>query len=284
MQERKQQNDIFAYLILIILILAVILLLSTIALLITKAVVNNRTPDATPEQTEQPQKDLDTSLPTHAVELENTPDAGMDYIDQMVFFGESTTTHLKARGVLRDGNQTKQVWADESGTKTLSSRLLSETLIYPKTGESLTVAQAVSAEKPTYLVLSFGLNNISGFIKNKSLYVNNYKKMIDTVLENSPETRIILQSVYPVSSNCISFSVDGATVCSYTKILNGWLQEIAAEYENVRYVNTASVLYDETGMLAPAYDQGDGVHLTTAAYQQILYYLRTHAWQDEHSS
>lgn len=221
---------------------------------------------------------------THAVELWQTADAGMEYIDQMVFFGESTTSHLRSRGMLRDGTETKQVWADESGTKTLSSKLLSETLIYPKTGESMTLYQAVATERPTYLVLSFGLNNLSSFIGNKSLYVNNYKRLIDTIRQASPDTRIILQSVYPVSDACTSFSVDSRTVCSYTRTLNGWLREIAAEYDNVRCVDTASVLYDEDGMLASICDAGDGVHLTTAAYTRILYYLRTHAWQEAPSS
>ena len=217
-------------------------------------------------------------------ELGQTADAGTEYIDQMVFFGESTTSHLRSRGVLRDGAKTWQVWADESGTKTLSSRLLSETLIYPKTGEHLTIAQAVAAERPTYLVLSFGLNNLSGFIGSKALYVNNYKKLIQAIQQASPDTKILLQSVYPVSSACTSFSVDGKTVCAYTRTLNGWLRELAAEYDNVRYVDSASVLYNEDGMLAAEYDAGDGVHLTTVAYTRILAYLRTHAWPEAPSS
>ena len=74
--------------------------------------------------------------------------------------------------------------------------------------------------------------------------------------------------------------MDGTTVSSYTETLNEWIREIAASHENVRFVDTASVLKASDGTLLSAYDVGDGVHLSTDAYTQILLYLRTHAWKD----
>lgn len=282
MTEKKNSNLIFAYLILIIIILTIVCILAALCLLVVK--IANRDPAEATEvqsliQTKDP-ADEPTSLPTYDPILEESPDAGMTYIDQMIFFGESTTTHLRSRGVLSGGTETHQVWADSSGTKTLSSKLLSETLVYPPTGENLTLAAALEKEQPAYLVLSFGLNNIAHFVNNKQNYVNNYNKLIDAVKKASPNTRIILQSVYPVSAACDDFSVAGATVCSYTETLNGWIREIASTHENVKFADTASMLKASDGTLLPAYDSGDGVHLTAQAYQQILQYLRTHAWQN----
>ena len=37
--------------------------------------------------------------------------------------------------------------------------------------------------------------------------------------------------------------------------------------------------YDSEGKLATSFDNGDGIHLTKSAYEEILAYLRTHAWQ-----
>ena len=281
MTKKKPSDLTFAYLILIILILTVVCILASLCLLVVKIV--NRDPtepnEPTGLQTEEV-TDEPVSLPGYDPILEESADAGMAYIDRMIFFGESTTTHLRSRGVLSGGTETHQVWADSSGTKTLSSKLLSETLVYPSTGENLTLAAALEKEQPAYLVLSFGLNNIAHFVNNKQNYVNNYNKLIDAVQKASPNTRIILQSVYPVSAACDDFSVDGATVCSYTETLNGWLREIASTHENVKFADTASMLKAADGTLLPAYDSGDGVHLTAQAYQQILHYLRTHAWQD----
>ena len=83
-----------------------------------------------------------------------------------------------------------------------------------------------------------------------------------------------------MSAACDDFSADGATICSYTEILNGWIREIASTHENVKFADTASMLKASDGTLLPACDNGDGVHLTAQAYQQILQYLRTHAWQN----
>jgi lysophospholipase L1-like esterase len=281
MKQKQPSNLIFAYLILIILILSVICILASATLLIVK--LTNRDEISTEALTQIPEEsetDQPVSKPLHDPLLGETADAGMEYIDGMIFFGESTTTHLRARGVLSGGTDTHQVWADSSGTKTLSSKLLSEPLIYPPTGESLTLAEALAKEQPKYMVLSFGLNNIAHFVNNKSNYVNNYNKLISAITQASPETKIILQSVYPVSAACDDFSVDGTTVCSYTETLNEWICEIAGTHENVRFVDTASVLKAADGTLLSSYDAGDGVHLSADAYTQILLYLRTHAWKE----
>lgn len=208
--------------------------------------------------------------------LAATEDRGMDYIDRMIFFGESTTAHLKARGVLSGGTATQQVWQDESGTRTLTSKITSEPLIYPPTGEYLTVAEACRRTRPEYLVLSFGLNGIWGFVNDPERYVFCYGKLIDAVREASPDTAILLQTVYPVRENTV-FSTDAVTLNRHIEEINRLLPLVCAAHENVSIVDTASVLRDTNGALAAEYATEDGIHLTAAAYQSILYYLRTHA-------
>lgn len=201
------------------------------------------------------------------------------YLDTLVFFGESTTAHLRSREVLSGGKKTTQVWADDSGTRMLSSQGLSTPILYPETGELLTVFEACAKKRPSYLVLSFGINGISKFVEHKELYVNNYQKLIHTVQSASPDTKIILQTVYPVRA-ANGFSVDTETLNRYITVLNDWLFEIASENENVKIADTASVLRDTDGKLLAAYDAGDGLHLNKQAYQAILHYLGTHAWPE----
>ena len=268
------------YLLLIIAILLVITLICAATLGVLSLIP---TPDPTEDTTEIPsasEEDTPASVTPEEVLMGETEDAGITYIDKMIFFGESTTAHLRSRGVLSGGRDTTQVWEDDSGTKTLSSKLLSETVNYPPTGEKLTLAQALEKEQPDYIVLSFGLNSISGFINNKSTYVNNYNRLINAIQAASPNTRIILQTVYPVTAACDAWKESGEEICEYTRTLNQWLLEIAAAHENVRVVDTASVLTDANGCLHASYDyNGDGIHLTTEAYEKILHYLRTHAWE-----
>ncbi len=212
-----------------------------------------------------------------------TADAGETYLDRMIFFGESTTSHLRSRGVLRGGTQTHQVWSDASGTRMLSSRVTSQTIVYPPTGELLTPAEACARAKPAYLVLSFGQNGLVRFAEDPEHYVICYKKLIDALLAASPDTKILLQTVYPLGAQG-SYSLDLAALNQAIDALNARLPEIAAAYGNVRVVDTASVLRDANGCLSASLDNGDGQHLNTEAYQRILFYLRTHAWQTESTS
>lgn len=275
--DSKTENNLLAYLILIIAALTVLCLIATAVFAIVK--IADRAPET---ETEAPTESDTDSTPTQVspqlVTMAETPDAGMEYIDSMIFFGESTTAHLRARGVLSGGTSTRQVWADASGTRMLSSRTTSEPITYPETGEALTIAEACERAKPEYLVLSFGLNGITGFVANKTSYVNSYNKLINAVKQASPNTKIILQTVYPVC-RADGFTVDTATLNAHIQTLNSWLPEIAAAHENVRVADTASVLYNSEGMLAASFDNGDGIHLTRSAYEEILAYLRTHAWQ-----
>ena len=280
----RNDDRIFAYLLLTIVALSVIALLCAAALGIAVLATGGNgegteDPTSPTEDTTSPITDVWT--PPAQVTLEETADAGMEYIDKMIFFGESTTSHLRSRGVLSDGKDTHQVWEDRSSaTKTLTSKLLSEPIDYLPTGERLTIAQALEKEQPAYVVLSFGLNNITTFINNKSSYINNYNKLINAIHQASPNTKIILQTVYPVTAACNAWAESGREISDYTRTLNQGLLEIAASHENVRVADTASVLTDANGCLDSVYDvSGDGIHLTTAAYEEILYYLRTHAWQ-----
>lgn len=215
----------------------------------------------------------------HSPWLSETADEGTSYLDEMIFFGESTTSHLRARGVLRGGTQTHQVWSDASGTRMLSSKITAQPIVYPATGELLTPAEACARAKPTYLVLSFGQNGLVHFAKDTDAYVTCYQRLIDTLLAASPDTKILLQTVYPLGAQG-NYSADLSTLNQYIDTLNAILPSIAADYSNVRVVDTASVLKDTDGRLSPAFDNGDGQHLNAAAYERILSYLRTHAWQE----
>ena len=275
----RHNNDrkLFLFFLVLIVALAVICLLSLITLGILHFV--SPSPPTSPIDTsDQSTGSLGADLPVlqnpEDVILTQTEDAGIEYIGKMVFFGESTTSHLSSRpGLPIDASQ---VWKDSSGTKMLSAQITSQKI---NVGEAkLTIAEACAQEKPEFVVLSFGLNGLPGFINDKSSYTKNYSKLINTIQQASPETKIILQTVYPVSQTG-NFNYDLETLNRHIMTLNEWIPEIAAAHENVRVVDTASVLRNIEGTLGSAYDVGDGQHLTADAYLAILDYLRTHAWQ-----
>ncbi|MGI6167311.1 MAG: SGNH/GDSL hydrolase family protein [Eubacteriales bacterium] len=226
-----------------------------------------------------------TEPPANPVYLGPTEDYGQEYIDKMIFVGDSTTYHLLSTAVLSGGRDTKQVWVpivEEGGNKlpTLSLDIdtINKKITNPRTGEKMTIPEAAAVEKPEYMVITLGINNgVPSLGENE--FKKCYRKLLDAIIAASPDTKIILQSIFPVTSKCTQ---------KHPKITNekidranGWVADLALEYKEygVRYLDTNSVLKDETGCLNPAYtDDSEGIHLNKAGYEAVLRFIRTHGY------
>lgn len=194
-----------------------------------------------------------------------------DALAGVYFFGESTTAHLaRAGGVLDTDERRHQVLRDESGTRYLDKRILSSPVFYE--GEKISFGEAMERAQPRVLVLSFGLNGITRWSRDPDAFLSNYRAFIEGIRARSPNTKIILQSVYPVGENS-SFSLSRDALNEQIHNLNANIASLEKEYENVDYVNSASLLMDANGALLSSYDIGDGIHLTNQAYQSILRFL-----------
>lgn len=232
-------------------------------------------PACRPQRADGNQKE-EASLPASV--MQESKDLGQAYIDSFIFFGESTTYHLKSRGVLSGGTQTHQVWGPASGTVNLDTTIGTLKIVYPPTGEQLTIGEAVRREQPKRMLLCFGLNGAVGNVRRgKEYFQSCYRIVIDAIRKNSPTTEIVLQSAFPVAENMdmSHFSVDLDTLNAHIRTINIWTEELAEEY-GIGYLNTAEILCDENGRLRMDYQNGDGHHLTAEAYRKILYYIRTH--------
>ena len=213
--------------------------------------------------------------------LQETEDMGSDYIDSFLFFGESTTYHMKNREVLSGGSDTKQILADKSGTATLDMSTYKMIVVEPNSGALMPLGDAIAAIKPEYIILTFGLNGAVGNVSRGEEYFSTcYKKLIDTVRRSSPDTKIILQSCFPVAKNMdtSNYTVNVDVLNEYISILNAWTLSVARE-EDLRYLDTQEILTDENGFLKLEYQSGDGYHLTKSAYLSIIDYIRTHGYK-----
>lgn len=213
------------------------------------------------------------TVPTQAENREPfvLPANEKDTLSGVYFFGESTTAHLaRVGGVLDTDEYRGKILRDESGTRYLDMRILSSPVIYE--GEKISFADAIKRAQPRVLVLSFGLNGITRWTHDPEVFLRNYRALIDDVLSRSPNTKILLQSVYPVGENT-SFSAHTQEVNRQISDLNSHISSLAKEYQSIEYVNTATLLTDADGALNAAYDVGDGIHLTNEAYRIILTFL-----------
>ncbi len=202
-----------------------------------------------------------------------TADAGQAYIDKMVFLGDSTTYGLRAYKMLSGGRDTLQVWTPKSGTLTLSQASFA-TIVYPETNEEITIKEAVSRKKPEYLVITLGVNGVS--FMGEDFFKAEYKKLLESVIEASPDTKIICQSIFPVAR---SYAYLSSINNDKIRNANKWIVQVADEV-GVKFIDTYSVLCDAEGWLPESYHNGDGIHLQAESFELELNNLRTHAYTD----
>ncbi len=203
--------------------------------------------------------------------LPPTEDAGQEYIDNIIFLGDSTTYGFIFYESLRDGRNTKQVWTGFDGTITLSFQ--SSILIKdPEDGAGRTIRQCAQLRRPDFLVVTLGLNGIS--FMGEEYFVSEYKSLITDIKTLSPETTVVLQSIYPISRNYVYW---GSITNDMVTLANSWILQIAEELD-CPYLDTYSILAADDGSIKRQFESGDGIHLSPEGLDTVLEYIRFHAY------
>lgn len=196
------------------------------------------------------------------------------FLDKLYFFGDSTTYGLMNYNVLNDGRhgqnyhtlKASQIWVPEGGTFYLGNILTARIALCD--GRHLSLAEATANIRPEYLVITVGVNGLVSWQEEN--FKKYYCKMISLVCENSENTVIMLQSVYPVASNVTN------NLKNFTNdkidIINVWIKEIAEE-RGLTFINSNPSLKDENGYLKQEYQNGDGLHLNTEGFNAILEFI-----------
>lgn len=205
--------------------------------------------------------------------LAETADMGRDYLDKIIFLGDSTTYGL---GYYYDHGYKDlvpptQVWTPTSGTLTLDQWNY-VAMKNPETGEEQMLTDLVSLKQPEYLCITLGVNGVS-FMK-EDYFKQSYTSLVQKVQELSPNTTIILNSIYPVTSGyeAKNNGINNLKI----EAANLWVSAIAQGC-GVHYLDSASVLKNDQGLLPDSYTNGDGLHLNGEAFGLVVEYIRTHA-------
>lgn len=229
-----------------------------------------------------PQEQTPTSQPgapeaptTASVRLTETPDAGREYLDKLIFLGDSTTYGI---GVYYNYGYTDlcpptQVWTPASGTLTLSYYNIA-TIVYPETKEEISIVDAVERAKPEYLLVTLGVNGIS--FMDEEWFKTDYTAMVRSIQDASPDTKIILNSIYPVAA---SYKHKGDINNDKINAANGWIEQIAAD-TGCRFLYSFEAVVGADGNLPEESQNGDGLHLTGEAFGKVMQYIRTHAYEN----
>ena len=204
--------------------------------------------------------------------LGETPDAGRDYLDKIVFLGDSTTYGI---GAYYGYGYTElcppsQVWTPSSGTLTLSYYSIA-TVVYPETKEEIPIAEAVKRAKPEILLITLGVNGIS--FMDEEWFIRDYTALVQMIREASPDTKIILNSIYPVAD---SYQYQKDINNAKINAANGWIERIA-ENTGARFLYSWEAVA-VNGKLPETSHNGDGLHLNGETFTAVMQYIRTHAY------
>jgi len=199
-------------------------------------------------------------------QLSETPDVGEEYINSIIFMGDSTTY-----GYVNIGMSSDQIWSASSHTMSIYE----QSYVNIDTAEGLMpIRTAAEHFKPDLMVITLGIRRIT--IMDEGLFKSEYTDLVTGILEASPDTKIILNSVYPVATHLDRRELDVTNDMIDT--VNGWIQDIVQE-TGVRYLDSNTMLKGEDGYMVNSYARSDGLHLAQDALMLVLENIRTHAYQ-----
>ena len=200
--------------------------------------------------------------------LTETADAGTDYLNDILFLGDSNTVRLYNNGLI----SLQQFCAKEGiGTQVA----LNEGIVtFKRDSNHYTIPQAVAMMKPRRVVMTFGTNDTGMEVSD---FIAHYTALIQAIQQSYPYTDIIVNTVPPVPADHSNYPhMDQARIDDFNMALLEMCEQLG-----VRFLNSAEALKGSDGYgIADYYTSGD-IHLKSAGLKAVLNYLRTHALQTE---
>ena len=133
------------------------------------------------------------------------------------------------------------------------------------------ITKILAHKQPKIVYIALGVNGV-GYVENEA-FIEDYSELIDDILEASPNSEIIIQSILPVGSaeeeKLPQLNNDNIDA------VNLLLMKLAFE-KKVYYLDVASVMKQADNTLAEEYDDGGGLHFTSRAYDVIMNYIKNH--------
>ena len=135
----------------------------------------------------------------------------------------------------------------------LDSRIINRGIGFNKTDHIVNRIGKIAAFHPRKIFLEAGINDLTSNVPTGRI-LENYKRIIDTVLRKSPRTIVYFQSVLPISEQ----GNRNDTIIAVNKTL-----QAICNSKGVQYIDLHKFFYD--GAMKKEYTT-DGVHLTGEGY------------------
>ena len=202
-----------------------------------------------------------------SVKLKKTEDYGDDYFNSITYVGDSNVKNMYLNGVLKGIN----AWAIPC---LHAEAMKSSNINLYGLGIEMKLLDAVEKYKPKTMILNFGTFSTTWLEEEYFISAANY--IIEQIKVKSPDTKIILISIYPVikGESCNKF--DQKVINKY----NYLILEMANKYD-LKYLDVQEVLKGEDGYGKSDYYVADKFHLNSLGHRVVREYIKTHALKED---
>lgn len=204
--------------------------------------------------------------------LQQSADAGQEYIDETLFIGDSNTV----RSLMYDVTGT--TWENVVGAVGLGiQHVASNPEACVKFTQPTTPVDIVTAVKwiqPKRVIFTFGTNNASWTVDR---FIEEYEKAVEATYNAYPYFDVIINAIPPVDKIRDYPNVTMQQIDKFNAALAKMCEE-----KGYKFLNSAEVLKDDaTGFAKKDYTISDGIHLSKNGFTALFEYIRTHAYETE---
>lgn len=204
-----------------------------------------------------------------SVTLKETEDGGDEYIDNIIFAGDSMALYY----VINDTIPGAQLWHQISITPETA---LTSPIYINHIDTKKTFVENFEIKKPEMVIMTLGTN--SAAYMSPEYFYEKYTELIKKIQKASPKTKLIIQSIPPVDS----YWDDENGSINNDKInkLNYYIGKMCEELD-IKFLNSAPAMKDENGTCKKGYcREDDGIHPTEKGSKVLIEYARTHMYKD----
>lgn len=128
----------------------------------------------------------------------------------------------------------------------------------------------VIKQQPKKLFLMIGINDIGRGLP-AEMILNNYRRILVTLTQGLPDTKIIVQSILPMNEGKLAYDYL-KNKADRVKQVNEGIVQLAAEFK-LTYLNLHELFADGKGELKASWTN-DGIHILPQAYVEWVAWLK----------
>lgn len=202
-----------------------------------------------------------------SVKLKKTKNYGDEYFNKITMVGDSNTMNMYLNGYLNG----LKAWAIPC--LHAESMHSIEINLYGL-GKKMKLIDAIEKYKPETIILNFGTFSTAWI--SEETFIEKANQMIEQIKEKSPNTKIILISIYPIKKGDNINKFQQNIINKY----NFLILEMANKH-GLKYLDVQEVLKDDDGYGKEEYFVEDKFHLTSLGHRTVKEYIKTHALEED---